>query len=76
MLSSVFHSLLENVEFRKVRPQDYRLFQAADFVATLKLHRIKLEKNELSNAEVYFFGKQKIIKKKYLKVIEDKEKLI
>lgn len=68
LLSSVFHTLLENVEFRKVRPQDYRLFQAADFVATLKLLQIKLEKNELSNAEMYFFGNSKIIRKKYLKV--------
>lgn len=76
LLSSVFHALLENVEFRKVRPQDYRLFQVADFVATLKLLQIKLLKNELSNAEEYFFGNPKTIKKKYLKVLEEKEKLI
>ena len=76
LLSSVFNTLLENVEFRKVRPQDYRLFQAADFAATLKLLQIKLEKNELSNAEEYFFGNSRIIRKKYLKVLEDKERPI
>ncbi len=76
LLSSVFHTLLENVEFRKIRPQDYRLFQAADFIATLKLLQIKLDKNELSNAEEYFFGSPKIIRKKYLKVLEDKAKSI
>ena len=72
----VITTLLENVEFRKVRPQDYRLFQAADFAATLKLLQIKLEKNELSNAEEYFFGNPRIIRKKYLKVLEDKERPI
>lgn len=72
LLSSVFHTLLDNVEFRRVKPQDYRLFQAADFVATMKLLQIKTEKNELSNAEEYFFGNKKVIRKKYLKVLEDK----
>ena len=72
LLSSVFHTLLDNVEFRRVKPQDYRLFQAADFVATMKFLQIKTEKNELSNAEEYFFGNKKVIRKKYLKVLEDK----
>lgn len=72
LLSSVFHTLLENVEFRKIKPQDYRLFQAADFVATLKLLQIKTEKKELSDAEEYFFGNTKTIRKKYLKVLEEK----
>ena len=72
LLSSVFHTLLDNVEFRRVKPQDYRLFQAADFVATMKLLQIKTEKNELSNAEEYFFGNKKVIRKKYLKILEDK----
>ncbi len=30
ILSSVFNAFLENVEFRKVTPADYRLFQVAD----------------------------------------------
>lgn len=72
LLSSVFHTLLDNVEFRRVKPQDYRLFQAADFVATMKLLQIKTEKNELSNAEEYFFGNKKVIRKKYLKILEHK----
>lgn len=32
ILSSVFNALLENVEFRKVTPADYRLFQVADLI--------------------------------------------
>ena len=34
MLASVFSVLLDNVEFRKVIPSDYRLFQVADLVPT------------------------------------------
>ena len=37
LLSSVFNALLENIEFRKVYPPDYRLFQVADFITTMKL---------------------------------------
>ena len=35
ILSSVFNALLENVEFRKVLPADYRLFQVADLICTV-----------------------------------------
>ena len=37
ILSSVFNALLDHVEFRKVFPSDYRLFQVADLVCTLQL---------------------------------------
>lgn len=36
ILSSVFNALLENVEFKKVIPAQYRLFQVADLICTLK----------------------------------------
>ena len=63
LLSSVFNALLENVEFRKVYPSDYRLFQAADFIATMKLLHIKLEHNELSRAEEVFFKDHRSLRK-------------
>ncbi len=72
LLASVFNALLENVEFRKVYPSDYRLFQAADFIATIKLLEIKLEHKELSRAEEVFFKDRKSIRKNYIKVLEDK----
>lgn len=75
LLSSVFNALLENVEFRKVLPSDYRLFQAADFVATLKLLEIKLERNELSRSEEAFFETRKKLVKNYLRVLEGKSSL-
>ena len=37
ILSSVFNVLYPNVEFRKVRPVDYRLFQVADLICTMEL---------------------------------------
>lgn len=43
ILSSVFNALLENVEFRKVTPADYRLFQVADLICSLKLVELKAE---------------------------------
>ena len=72
LLSSVFNALLENVEFRKVYPSDYRLFQVADFIATMKLLQIKLEHHELSRAEEVFFRDYRNLRKNYIKVMEDK----
>ena len=67
LLSSVFVSLLENVEFRRVFPSDYRLFQVADLVCSLKL----LE-NELAKTEMLFFEDERTLQKKYLKPFYDK----
>ena len=41
ILSSVFNALLQNVEFRKVLPSDYKLFQVADLFCTFELIRLK-----------------------------------
>ena len=72
ILSSVFNSLLENVEFRRVLPADYRLFQVADLVCTLKLSKLKDNSVGLSRSEEYFFEGSKNLKKSYLKQIEKK----
>lgn len=37
ILSSVFNALLPNVEFRKVVPSNYKLFQVADLLCTMHL---------------------------------------
>lgn len=44
ILSSVFNALLENVEFRKVLPADYRLFQVADLIMYIEINRIENDK--------------------------------
>lgn len=73
ILSSVFNSLLQNVEFRKVFPSEYKLFQVADLCCSFKLLRLKLDNSEISNSEKQFFGNNKNLKKNYLKAIEKKE---
>ena len=73
VLSSVFNALLENVEFRKVIPSQYRLFQVADLICTLKLTELKLANHTLSKSEKTFFESERILKKNYLKPIKSKE---
>lgn len=73
ILSSVFNALLENVEFRKVIPADYRLLQVADLICTLKLTELKMENHLLSKSEIYFFNDERTLKKNYLKPLSKKE---
>ena len=73
ILSSVFNALLENVEFRKVMPADYRLFQVADLICTLKLAELKMENHQLSKSEMFFFNDERTLKKNYLKPLAKKE---
>ena len=59
-LSSILNAVLSicflNVEFRKSEPQKYRLLQAADFICSMELIRIKKEENRLSKSEEKFFS--------------------
>lgn len=73
ILSSVFNTLLENVEFRKVMPADYRLFQVADLICTLKLTELKMKSHTMSKSEFFFFGDERTLKKNYLKPLAKKE---
>lgn len=73
ILSSVFNALLDNVVFRKVIPADYRLFQVADVICTLKLTELKMNSGSLSRSELFFFGNERTLKKNYLKRLEAKK---
>ena len=73
ILSSVFNTLLDNVEFKKVIPSDYRLFQVADLVCTLKLTELKMENHLLSKSEKFFFKDERTLRKNYLKPLREKE---
>lgn len=73
ILSSVFNALLQNVEFRKVLPSEYKLFQVADLCCTFELIRLKLDNSELSSSEKRFFGNNRDLKKNYLKPLSKKE---
>ncbi len=73
ILSSVFNALLPNLVFRKVMPKDYKLFQVADLLCSLKLVSLKMENNTFSKSEMNFFGNLRDLKKNYLKPLQKKE---
>ena len=67
ILSSVFSALFTNIDFRKVQPVDYKLFQVADLICTLELLSKKLNNGTLSKSEMDFFGSKKDLNKNYIK---------
>ncbi len=73
ILASVFNVLLPNVVTKKVIPSDYRLFQVADFICTMKLTELKIENHNMSVQEKRFFGGEDGIKKNYLKDLKKYE---
>lgn len=72
ILTSVFSTLYAHVDFRKVRPVDYKLFQVADLICTLELLAEKAEANIFSKSEMEFFNNVRDFKKNYLKHIRKK----
>ncbi len=73
LLATVFHTLMDNVEFRKVMPAEYRLFQVADLICTLKLIELKMNNHTLSKSELLFFQDERTLKKNYLKPLNLKK---
>ena len=73
ILNAVFSIWFSNVEFRKAQPQKYRLLQAADFICTMELLRIKKDERRLSRSEGMFFYKPQELKKTFLKSLEKKK---
>ena len=72
ILTSVFSTLYAHVEFRKVKPVDYKLFQVADLICTLELLSEKAESGSFSASELDFFDNVRDFKKNYLKHIKKK----
>ncbi|MCR4651765.1 MAG: DUF3800 domain-containing protein [Lachnospiraceae bacterium] len=72
ILNAIFSIQLSNVEFRKAEPQKYRLLQAADFLCSIDLLKIKREENRLSKSEIQFFYKPNELKKTFIKGISKK----
>lgn len=73
ILNAVFSIQFSNVEFRKAEPQKYRLLQAADFICSMELLRIKQDEKRLSKSEEQFFYKPQELKKTFLKSVEKKK---
>ena len=74
ILNTVFSIHFTNVEFRKAEPQKYRLLQAADFICSMELLKIKNSEKRLSKSEKNFFYRPQELKKHFFKTI-DKKKL-
>lgn len=72
ILTSVFNTLFSNVEFRKVSPVEYKLFQVADLICTMELLINKAEINNFSKSEKEFFGSVRDYKKNFYKTISKK----
>ena len=72
VLISVLASLLPHVEFRKVEPVRYRLFQIADLCCTMDLISLKRDNGTLSKSETVFFGNDRFLLKNYLKPMKNK----
>ena len=72
IINAVFSIMFSNVEFRKAQPQKYRLLQAADFVCSMELLKIKKKENRLSKSEEQFFYKPQELKKTFFKAVDKK----
>ena len=72
IITSVFNTLFDNVEVRKVRPVDYKLFQVADLICTMEMIEDKANRNMLSNSEKEFFISGNLFRKDYYKKIKSK----
>lgn len=73
ILNAVFSIQFSDVEFRKAEPQKYRLLQAADFICSMELLKIKSNEKRLSKSEKQFFYKPKELKKTFLKSVGKKK---
>lgn len=69
ILVSVFNAILNNIEYKKVIPANYKLFQAADMLCTLELLSKKAERKILSKSERLFFSSARDLHKSYLRAI-------
>ena len=72
ILTSVFSALFNDVEFRRVKPLDYKLFQAADLICTLELINLKISSSGMSHSEEEFFESARNFKKSYFRYIQKK----
>lgn len=72
ILSSVFSKIPATVEFRIIKPADFRLAQVADLICALQLIELKIDNKKMSKSEDLFFGKRRDFKKNFQKPISHK----
>jgi hypothetical protein len=66
VLNTLLNAFFFDVDFRRVSPASYRLFQVADLYATLELLQAKSEDHRLSRSDLYFFESRRALHKDYL----------
>lgn len=64
---------LSTYSYRKVLPINYKLFQAADLICTLKLLDLKCEHGELSRSEQLMFHSKRELRKQFIKPLQKKK---
>lgn len=72
ILNAVMNAYFLQVEFRRMQPADYRLFQAADLACTLELLRAKDSDGALTKSDLFFFESARKLRKDYLKPFDAK----
>ena len=73
ILVSVFNTVLHQVQFKKVIPANYKLFQAADMLCTIELLSLKAEKKMLSKSELAFFVSERNLYRTYTRIARKKK---
>ena len=73
ILTSVFSTLFTEIEFRKVKPSDYKLFQVADLICTWELLALKANEGSFTSSEMEFFDSpSKFLKNRYKLIAKKK----
>jgi hypothetical protein len=72
VITSVFNTLFSNVDIRRVKPVDYKLFQVADLICTLELLHEKATSNSLTRSETEFLHSPREFHKEYYRKIVKK----
>ena len=73
ILNIIFSSRFSDIEVRRVRPVDYKLFQVADLICTLEHIYVKIELGLFSNSEKEFFSRPNDFKRDYWRKIENQQ---
>ena len=74
-LEEAFAAITVKTEFvPEVTPAKYRLFQAADFICTLELMRMRIAEGKgLNKSEIAFFGNARLFKRNVLAQLSGKD---
>ena len=69
ILNLVLSTELSTYSYKKVSPKDYKLFQVADLICTLKLLDLKCNHGELSRSEQLIFHSKRDLRRQFIKPI-------